>query len=246
MDPNTNKIINNFFKKPTLTECFNPNQKFFNRWIQYINLVLTTEMKFVDIFKLVRQRLKCLNDIKYIYLETDLIQYVCKSFCNYVNIDSEKTKERYSDNYDEVEERMFVRIELYKNGWNIDKIEHYIYKYVVKQNPVEIDLEYYNTFFSNLMIMLDIEKSGLENESIQKRKGRPSIPKSLKELMNKKHTSKINENMKQIYKNSKHFIEVCENNVTSEELEYLNNTIKNDAILKKLNNIFSIINLNTN
>ena len=27
--------------------------------------------------------------------------------------------------------------------------------------------------------------------------------------------------MKQIYKNSKHFIEVCENNVTSEELEYL-------------------------
>ena len=53
---------------------------------------------------------------------------------------------------------------------------------------------------------------------VKKCKGRPTIPKSLKEYLSKKHACKINENMKNIYTNSKKYIKIEENKLNKEDI----------------------------
>ena len=145
-------------------------------------------------------------------------------------MDVNKIKDRYVTPPDEVEERMMFRIELYKEGWNVEQIENYIYKYILKKETPIIDTSVYN-YYTNTMNLLNIY-----NKEREKRIGRPSLPPLLKEYVNKKHKRKVKEGMRKRYKHSNSFESIKSNLLTNDELQVLEDMFedKNDKLLLKL------------
>ena len=184
-------------------------------------------MKFLEICK---ETGKIYNYILYLdQTQKDILQNALKRSAMYYNIPLNKIKERYTDNYDEVEERMMFRMELYKDGWNIDQIERYIYKYLLKQDYPKLDLEYYECIYHNIMISQEIYKKEREQKL-----GRPSLPSSLKAYIKNKHQKKIRDNMRQKYKFSNKYESIKDYLLTKEEIKEIKCKITNENILNKL------------
>ena len=128
---------------------------------------------------------------------------------------------------------MIFRIELYKEGWTHKQIEHYIYKYLLKDecnntNPMLIEIMYHNL----------IEKVKIYNKYKIQKIGRPSIPQPLKQYIKNKTLKKIKDNMRLKYKYSKCYEDIKYNLLTLEEKEYIIGKIGDRKdIVNKLNNL---------
>ena len=111
---NSSLLFNKYIQPyEQIINCVDDSLIFFERWKKYISLILSTNDTFISIFKNVRKEYKCFNNIEYIPIETDIIQYICKTFSLFINISLDEIKKRYMDDFDKVEERMFIRFELF-------------------------------------------------------------------------------------------------------------------------------------
>jgi hypothetical protein len=142
-------------------------------------------------------------------------------------------KKRFADDPDEVEERMVFRIELYKDGWSVDQIESYIYKYMLKMDKPKFDEIIYKNYFHNVMTAMNIVKK--ERETV---KGRPSLPPLLKNYVNQKHTCKVRETMKTIYKKSEVFDSIKDSLFSKDEICKLVSTITDEFLISKIKNLY--------
>jgi len=218
-----NKYKLNFYKN-------NNKKQYINKRVDYIYLLLTTNMKFIDILQKVRNKYNRVSSLN--QTEKDIMQSSFKFICLYYNIPLEDIKNRYSDKYEEVEVRMMFRIELYKEGWEIEQIERYIYKYLLKQVFIEEEIEYYKHIYHNFMIRREIYKKEKEYKL-----GRPSLPKSIKEYIKSKHKHKIRNNMRLKYTYSNEYERIKNNLFTKEEVEEILENIKNVNIINKVKNL---------
>ena len=208
--------------------CCPDKYSFIKRRVLVYYLFLTTNMSIIDIEKEVLSSHNI--PIKFNSIKTDFLQYNFLLNNKILNMDVNKIKDRYVTPPDEVEERMMFRIELYKEGWNVEQIENYIYKYILKKETPIIDTSVYN-YYTNTMNLLNIY-----NKEREKRIGRPSLPPLLKEYVNKKHKRKVKEGMRKRYKHSNSFESIKSNLLTNDELQVLEDMFedKNDKLLLKL------------
>jgi hypothetical protein len=211
-------------------------EEWINKKTKICLLLLRSNMKFLDICKEVVKTMDLrVSDKSILYLDQtqkDISQNALKRISLYYNIPLNKIKERYTDNYDDVEERMMFRMELYKDGWSIEQIEKYIYKYLLKQECPNLNLEYYECIYHNIMIYQEIYK-----QEKQKRLGRPSLPHSLKEYIKNKHQTKIRKVMKEKYDFFNKFENVKDNLLSKEEFKEIKSKLDNKKILTKLYNL---------
>jgi len=226
-ETNIRTIISKIFIKYKLKLYNETKKEFINRISRYRYLILTTNMNFIDIIidtnKYYNLNINLDQSIK------DIFQYSFKRFSEYFKIPEEEIKNRYVDNYEDVEERMFFRIELYKNGWNMEQIEKYIYKYLLKQEYVNHNLHFLECLFYNFISKYDFfikEKT--------KKMGRPSLPIIIKNYIKTKLKKKTKEDMRKIYKSSNIYSKIKNKFLTFEELNKLTQLISDKTILEKL------------
>ena len=219
--------IFNTYKKYKFIIYKESEEQFINRRTEYCYLLFNTELSFIDIVTTVRNKYNYMTNIK--QLERDTIQTTFKILMLKKNILLEDIKKRYSDNFEDVEERMMFRFELYKEGWDIEQIERYIFKYLLKLPYIDINFEYYEHIYYNMMIWLEIYKK----DKIKKI-GRPSLPPSLKQYIRCKNIDKTREDMRKKYVSANKYEVIKENLLTLEEIIILKKEVTNKDILNKL------------
>ena len=193
--------------------------------IEINHLIINSRDKFLDICL----KFKRISTSKVKPPARDMIQFNCKIIS--LMYELEEVKDRYTDPYDEVEERMLFRTELYKEGWNIDQIERYIYKYMYKieYDLTETDLEEYTVRYNNVLNKIIEYKKERE-----KKLGRPSLPLILKNYLKTKHASKVRENMRERYKASDKYENIKKFLLTKDDLEGLTKIVTDNKVLDKL------------
>jgi len=190
--------------------------------------ILNSELKFLEVIEQVRKK-NILNIIMN-RLEMDIYQTSYKDCCLYYNIPLENIKKRYSDKYEEVEERMMFRIELYKEGWSVEQIEKYIHKYLIKNDVYNKRNGLRNNqIFYNYML-----RRGFYKKEREIRLGRPSLPKGLKEYIKNKHSCKLRENMRKKYDASTAYEKIKEYLFSKEEVDEIVSKIDNKSIIEKV------------
>jgi hypothetical protein len=217
----------NFINKYNFNIYNETIEQFINRRTEYNYLLLNTPLSFIDIVTKVRDKYNYMKTIE--QPEIDTIQTSFKIIMLNKNTPLEDIKKRYSDNFEEVEERMFFRFELYKEGWNIEQIERYICKYLTKTPYKELNLEYYEHIYYNMMIWLEIYKK----DKIKKI-GRPSLPSSLKRYIRSKNVEKTRDEMRKKYEYSNKYENIKDNLLSLEELNKLEKEVTDKDILNKL------------
>ena len=225
-------LLEERFKKYNFLTYKETKEEFINRMIEINYLIVNTRDNFLDI---------CLKNKRHDYYSIkpparDMIQFNSKLVSLMYDLTLEEIKERYTDPYDEVEERMLFRTELYKEGWNIEQIERYIYKYMYKMDYdlTKTDLEEYIVRYNNVLNKVIEYKKERE-----KKLGRPSLPLVLKNYLKTKHASKVRENMRERYKASDKYEHIKEFMLTKDELEALKQVITDKKILEKLRGLTS-------
>ena len=201
------------------------------RRITAYNMLLNTSKNLIEIEEEIR--LSHGHKTPLIQTQRDIIQYYYIIYKDTLKITLEDIKKRFADDPDDVEERMLFRIELYKEGWTIDQIESYIYKYMIKDDKPCFDEIIYKNYFHNIMTMMNIIKK--EREII---KGRPSLPPVLNRYVNQKHIDKVKDNMRNIYKKSELFDNIKESLLSEEEINSLIKDCNNETIISKLKNLY--------
>ena len=188
-------------------------------------LVLTTNLSFLDINNLI---MKGENSQMY----RDFVQYRYKMCCIVkFGMSVSDTNKRYTDNDEEVDERMMFRIELYKEGWDIEQIERYICSHFFKQKELpKYDTEYFDIFYNNILLTLNETRNNKFNNKV----GRPKLPDKLKEYLRLKYKDIIRENMRKKYSDLKEYEELKENLLTYEEFKIIKEKIKDEMILEKI------------
>jgi len=92
-------------------------------------LVENTDLSFLEMCKEIMTQQSSSISLKLFenLLFRDIIQHFFKECCkNKMISTTDNFKQRYDDNFEEVERRMFIRKELYKNGWSIQQIVDFI------------------------------------------------------------------------------------------------------------------------
>ena len=154
--------------------------------------VLNTDKKFLDINEEI-------FSVKYdCQICRDIVQHMYKTMALSYNIPLEQIMSRYSDTYEDVEERIMFRIELYKHGWSIEQIENYIFQYLLKQEFKIDNIDRVYKKYHNFMVKRDII-----NKEMAKKVGRPSLPKVLKQYLKMKHLENVKLLMRDKYESSK-------------------------------------------
>jgi len=190
--------------------------------------ILNSELKFLEVLEQIRKKNKL--NITMNRLEMDICQTSYKDCCLYYNISLENIKKRYSDKYEDVEERMMFRTELYKEGWSVDQIEKYIHKYLIKNSEYNKGNELRNEqIFYNYMI-----RRGFYKKEREIRLGRPSLPKVLKEYIKNKHSYKLREAMRKKYDSSLAYEKIKEYLFSKEEVDEIVSKIDNKNIIEKV------------
>lgn len=221
------KLLEERFNKYNFMTCKETREEFIERMIEINYLILTTREKFLDIC--LNFRRKSTSEVK--PPARDMIQFNCKLLSLIYGLKLEPIKERYTDSYEEVEERMLFRTELYKEGWTVEQIEKYIYKYMYKTDYdlTKYDLEEYTVRYNNVLNKIIEYKKERE-----KKLGRPSLPIFLKNYLKSKHASKVRENMRERYRSSDKYESIKEFLLTKDELEGLKTIVDDENILDKL------------
>ena len=221
-------ILKNRFEEYKYITYKETEKEWFDRMEENLNFILNSDYKFLDFYIGIRKGKITDNYI------LDFIQFTCKEISLRHGIPIDKIKLRYSDPYEEVEERMLFRIELYREGWGIEQIEKYIYKYMYRKE-YDIPIEKIDEHFIRYNNVLKIQSEYKRN--MEKRKGRPPLPSVLKEYIKKKHTFKLRDNMRNKYKASSNYEKIKENLLTKEEFQSIEKVINDKNILKKLKNL---------
>ncbi len=230
MDININDIrqkLTYVFEKYNFKTYNETKEQWINRKIDYFILLLQSNMKILDISQEVRKKYNTILPLNKTL--KDIIQHSLKLYVDYCNIPLKMIKERYTDNFEKVEERMMFRIELYKDGWTIEQIERYVYKYLLKEEYPNLELELYECLYNNIMKRQEIYKQEKE-----KKLGRPSLPSSLKEYIKNKHQIKIKDNMRQKYAFSNKYESIKDYLLTKEEIEEIKCKVSNENIINKI------------
>ena len=170
-------------------------KEYIEKWCDTMYLMITTNMSFLEIEHYIRNSLKYRIIVDLDIRELDFVHTVFKVACLHFGFELEDIKQRYSIPYEEVEERMLYRIEMYKENWDIKSIEKYIFNYLLKTKYIEVNEEYYTYYYNNLIKIYYGVKIPVKNN----KKGRPSLPKILKNHSIEKHKKVIKENMRKKY-----------------------------------------------
>jgi hypothetical protein len=199
-------------------------------------LVLNTDMKFIDCVVKVNVEYNIFDDLN--QFTKDIFQHEGKLLTSaLLNYSLEDIKKRYTDPYEEVEERMMFRMELYRDGWDIEQIERYISKYLLHEEEFRLpnDIILTEGYYNIMVRMYYIHKK----DNIRK-KGRPSLPNSLKEYLKNKHNLKVRDMMTGIYRNSNEYKRIKEYLLTTEEIRILKEIIpvEHEDILYKISNLY--------
>lgn len=202
-------------------------EQWVNRRAEYNYILFNSDIPFMDIVKSVREKFNYRPCIE--QSERDFMQTFFKIVMLNNGFKLEDIKKRYKDPYEEVEERMMFRFELYKDGWDIEQIEKYISRYLKKDEYTPLDLEYYEMIYYNMMILLEIYKKEKKNKI-----GRPSLPLSLKRYIKGKHIDKTREEMRKKYEYATKYEKIKDKLLTSEDLVKIESQINDKELLEKL------------
>jgi len=188
-------------------------------------LIYTTNDSIIDIENYLIETLCYYKAEKYVI--KDFFQYMIN--CIYYELENKVIEERLID-YSEVKKRMNYRCMLYKNNWSVNHIEKFIFKLYHEKSLIDEVLltKLYRDIFDTY---LRVEKS------IQKRKGRPSLPVELKDLQKIKHKEEIKQLMKNKYVKSEFFNKIKDSLLTNEEFNVIKRSVKDPVILSKLKNL---------
>ena len=179
--------------------------------------ILNTDDKIIDIF------LRNTKKTSLTLAERDIQQFVYKTVLQFYRKDFSN---RFINDTKSIEESMMFRIELFKDGWSIEQIEKYIYKYIYNVELEEINLDYFECLYHNFLVQHSFYKA-----ERTKKIGRPTLPTSLKEYIKKRNVMRVRKTMRtkyQCYQNLKNSM------LTVEELELIKDKIKDEKIINKL------------
>lgn len=230
------KIINTVSKNDMTTYNQDRNN-YIDKLADFGYMIMTTDLKYMEIDKALKEnyRVSITQDTNNI--RSDFLKYNCKLVYESMNFDLESIKQRYETekDYYEVEERMYYRINFYINNWDIDKIEKYISKHLMKNNIIfdASKSEYYYYLYNNLIKTLNLKvKPGV------KKIGRPSLPKEIKEKNKVKHNYENKNLMKSKYDLYNTFKNIKDNMLTLEEYNLISEKIQHRTdIIDKLKKI---------
>jgi hypothetical protein len=192
-------------------------------------LLLTTNRNIIDIEEEIMERK--LNQI-----ERDFQQHNLIILKDILNMNDKELSSRFIDDFEGVKDRMFFRIELYKNGWTIEQIENYIYKYMLKKEAPCIDEIVRKNNYHNLMVVY----FNINNNKNLKCKGRPKLPQSLEYYLKRKHADKVKDNMRKGYKKQDIFDTISNNLLTDDEIKLIESKFENkdEPVLLKIRELF--------
>jgi hypothetical protein len=205
---------------------------------EIVDLLDFTDLKVLEIVNKVNEK----YDNPYILniFTIDMYHHMTDIIAETIGVNN--IKERYSIDYDQVKERLFFRVELYKDGWEPEQIEYYLCKHLLKCDYHNTDKALINNMYHNVM-----EKLKITNKHKTKKVGRPNLPETVKEYLKEKHSQKTRKNMELTYDNSKKYKQIKDNLLTHKETEFLCNYLKsfpdnisfNEAtnIIEKLRNL---------
>jgi hypothetical protein len=182
-----------------------------------VELLSTTDLKILEIIKKVNES----YNVKYVMNDftKDMHHYMVNIMAESIGMSN--IKEKYEIDYEEVQERMFFRIELYKDGWEPEQIEKYICKYILKCDYHNTDKDLVLNMYHNIM-----EKLKISNKNKPKKVGRPNLPESLKKYIKGKHSEKTKKNMDLTYDYSKKYKQIKDNLLTEDEYKFLYEYLK--------------------
>jgi hypothetical protein len=216
------------------------NYRYANKddFIEYCSLLFLltyhTDLSFLEIDKFLKNDIFKGWNVYETLLYKDLIQYNIKECCIIkFNTSKEFLKRKFEGSYEEIEERMFYRKELYKEGWNADQIEKYIYRYLLNNKQLILDnIDEYDDLYYNLFLSINLNR-----KEYKKSIGRPKLPDSIREHINIKVREKIKENMRSKYIYSNMYEKIKNNLLTKDEFEILKNKIDDQNMVEKLSNL---------
>jgi hypothetical protein len=196
-------------------------------------LTYKTNLKFLEIDSILKEKINNSFFIDNSLLYKDLIQYKYKECCVLrFNTEEKYLKTKIEGSYEELEERMFYRIELYKEGWNVEQIEKYIYKYVLKEDYKGINnIRKYENLYYNLSIAINLNRM-----EYTKSVGRPKLPTSIRMYINQKLKERMRDHMRTKYKILNKYEKIKNNLLTLEEFNELKSKIKDKNVLDKISN----------
>lgn len=209
-----------------------------NILISSVELLSETDLKILEIVKKVNE----IHNTSYVVntFTKDIYHYSANIISKFIGL--ENIKEKYEDDYEKVQERMFFRFELYKEGWEPEKIEHYICNHLLKCDYHNTDKELIYNMYHNIM-----ETTKNKHKYKNRKVGRPNLPQTLKLYLKEKHSQKTRKNMEVTYDYSKKYKQIKDNLLTDKESEFLCNYLKtfpdnisfNEAttIIEKLRNL---------
>jgi hypothetical protein len=224
------------FDKNNIYSCFYPKNMFIKYWSEIIYNLINTKTKILDAVYTSRKKFNIYNDIDKCNFDSDFIQYTSKILLIGFGLSLDEIKERYKDECEGVEERMFFRLELYSYGSEHYQIENYIYKNLLKKEKDFVWdnnlIAYYKMFINNISSYLKIKR----NICVLK-KGRPPLPIKLKEYIKDKTAIKVKSTMKDIYGKSKKFDTINKNLFTKDDINALSECVKDEKLMNKIKNL---------
>ena len=194
-----------------------PFRKFQDILSETVDLLGFTDLKVLEIIKSVNEK----YDNPYILniFTIDMHHHMTDIIAEIIGVTN--IKERYSIDYNEVKYTLFFRVELYKDGWDPEQIEHYLCKHILKCDYHNTDKALINNMYHNLM-----ERLKITNKHKDRKVGRPTLPESLKIHLKEKHSIKTRKNMELTYDYSKKYKQIKDNLLTHKETEFLCNYLK--------------------
>jgi len=224
--------IKNVFEKKKFYTYNQHKNEFMKKWADIVYLIKTTEMSFIDIDNYITENRPYREANKLDIIKRDFVNTCCKFVClNIFNLSLDSIKIKYDEDYEKVEERMFFRITLYKEGWSIYSIEKYISKYLSKvEFDKFINIDYYEYQYKNLFI----KSFRLKRKGDCSKIGRPVLPKELKDRIKNKNKEKIKALMNNKYENNKKYKKLKDKLFSPEEFNIIKEKLEgyNDIVNK--------------
>jgi hypothetical protein len=199
---------------------------------EFLNTILTlynSSLNYLDINNIIINKYNFYKDNSQLY--KDVRQYLySRVYLQYLNEEYNNVIKRYDD--PKLEERMTIRVELYKEGWPFHNIEKYIKKYFINNDNISsLNTDYYIYMYYNIGLLLDIKP-----KNINKKIGRPKLPNTVKIIIKEINKKKMRDNMSLKYNELKKFGNIKSCLLLDEEFNYIKNNIYNidQSILNKL------------
>jgi hypothetical protein len=225
--------LHTFFKGRVPSNCsIRFNLDFFINFITYSYLLyLKTSLKYIEIIK------ELSNKFNMPFLLNDTMLEIQQYFAEVQNKVHLQKKEdeivcRYvsKDECNNIRKKMSIRIELYKAGWDPEKIEAYIHKFIIKTKLDDsIKYQWYELIMANTFRKLNIDR-----DIPLLKVGRPPLPETIKTMIQEMRTMSIKENMRLKYRQSNEYENIKNCLLTEEEFKKVERVLDDENIINKL------------